>query len=476
MHRSVEEAGQRLSIPEKCAYAAGDAASSLYWKTFEYFLLFYYTDVFGISAGNVATMLLITRIGDAIVDPLMGVIADRTRTRWGRFRPYLLWFSLPLPAVAVITFTTPHVSAGAKLVYAYITYTLLMLTYTAINIPYNALMGVLSSNSQQRTSASSWRFAFAFIATMFVQKYTASFVKYFGSGNDAIGWQRTMLVFGALAVVMFLICFSCTRERVRPSEEHAMNIIESLTVAFSSRSWRLLFTSVTMILAAYGIRGAASAYYFKYFLHREDLLGSFLVANGISAFVGIIVTSALARTMGKKNAMILCCLLGGALFGFLWVAHPQDIRLVFAVQITSSLAIGPIAPLFFAMFADVADESEWVTRKRLTGLFFASALFAVKVGAAVGGSALGLVLSICGYVSNTEQTLHSLQAITASMSWIPATLLVLAGALLIRYNLTESELRKIEDDLLARQGETTGKAELNTVSVIAIKAGGSNDL
>src|SRR5580692_3749037 len=149
MQRQVEDSGQRLHTREKCAYAAGDAASSLYWKTFEYFLLFYYTDVFGISAGNVATMLLITRIGDAIVDPLMGIIADRTRTRWGRFRPYLLWFSLPLPAAAVLTFTAPHVSTGTKLVYAYITYLLLMLTYTAINIPYNALMGVLSSNSQQ---------------------------------------------------------------------------------------------------------------------------------------------------------------------------------------------------------------------------------------------------------------------------------------------------------------------------------------
>jgi len=395
------------------------------------------------------------------VDPLMGIIADRTRTPWGRFRPYLLWFSLPLPAAAVFTFTAPHVSTGMKLVYAYITYTLLMLTYTAINIPYNALMGVLSSNSQQRTSASSWRFAFAFLATIFVQKYTTSFVKYFGSGNDALGWQLTMLFFGVLAVFMFLICFSYTRERVPPREEQAISIVDSVSVVFSSRSWRLLFISVTQILAAYGIRGAASAYYFKYFLHREDLLGSFLVANGISVFVGIIVTPALARTMGKKNAMIACCLLGGAVFGLLWLAHPQDIWLVFAVQITSSLVIGPIAPLFFAMFADVADQSEWATRKRLTGLFFASALFAVKVGAAVGGSSLGLVLSICGYVSNTEQSLRSLRAITASMSWLPASLLVLAGIFLIRYTLTESELRRIEDDLLARRGEITSRSGLS---------------
>ena len=453
MHRQVEASGQRLGTMEKCAYAAGDAASSLYWKTFEYFLLFYYTDVFGISAGNVATMLLITRIGDAIVDPFMGIIADRTRTRWGRFRPYLLWFSLPLPAVAVLTFTTPHISTSAKLIYAYVTYTLLMLAYTAINIPYTALMGALSSDSQERTSASSWRFSFAFIATIFVQRYTTSFLKIFGNGNNALGWQRTMLFYGVLAVLMFLICFSGTRERIHLLDKQSVSISGSVAVVFSSRSWRFLFISVALILTAYGIRGAASAYYFKYFLHREELIGRFLVANGISAFAGIIVTPVLAKTLGKKIAIVACCLLGASVIGSLWLLRPQDIWLVFAIQIISSFLIGPIAPLFFAMFADVADQSEWATRRRLTGLFFASALFSVKIGAAVGGSSLGLVLSMFGYVSNTEQSLRSLQAITASMSWIPAILLVLAGALLIRYDLTESALKRIAGDLHARQVE-----------------------
>jgi GPH family glycoside/pentoside/hexuronide:cation symporter len=470
MPRQVEEASQRLATPEKCAYAAGDAASSLYWKTFEYFLLFFYTDVFGISAGSVATMLLLTRIGDAVVDPFMGIIADRTRTRWGRFRPYLLWFSLLLPAVAILTFTTPHISPSAKLIYAYVTYTLLMLAYTAVNIPYNALMGVLSSDSQERTSASSWRFSFAFIAAMFVQRYTTSFSKIFGNGNDALGWQRTMVLYGVLAVAMFWICFAGTRERIPPSDKQSVSVFESITAVFSSRSWRFLFISVALILTAYGIRGAASAYYFKYSLHREDLIGSFLVANGISAFAGIIVTPSLARTVGKKTALIACSLLGATVIASLWLLHPQNIGLVFAIQIISSLLIGPIAPLFFAMFADVADQSEWATNNRLTGLFFASALFAVKVGAAVGGSSLGLVLWLCGYVSNTEQSIRSLQAITASMSWIPATLLVLAGILLIRYDLTESALKRIEGDLRARQVEPSEALEYES-SMRGIKRG-----
>lgn len=460
MQREVEDVGQKLGVPEKCAYAAGDAASSLYWKTFEFFLLFYYTDVFGISARNVAIMLLITRIGDAIVDPFMGIIADHTHTRWGRFRPYLLWFSLPLPAVAVLTFTTPHISVAGKLVYAYVTYTLLLLAYSAINIPYTALMGVISPSSEQRISVSSWRFVFAFLAAIFVQKYTMTFAKYFGRGNDALGWQRTMLFYGILAVLMFLICFLYTRERVPSLEKPTIGIVESVTIVFSSRSWRLLFISVVLILTAYGIRGAASAYYFKYFLHREDLLGSFLVTNGISALVGIAAMPALAKTVGKKRAMIACCLSGSVVIGLQWLLRPQDVWLVFAVQIASSLLVGPIAPLFFAMFADVADQSEWMTKKRLTGLFFASALFAIKVGAAIGASALGLVLSICGYVPNTEQSLHSLEAIAASMSWLPASLLALSGSLLLKYDLAESVLQGIERDLRARRRESTGKPGL----------------
>jgi glycoside/pentoside/hexuronide:cation symporter, GPH family len=449
----LRDASQTLSVGEKCAYASGDAASSLYWKTFEYFLLFYYTDIFGISAGSVATMLLITRIGDAVIDPFMGMAADRTRSRWGRFRPYLLWCSFPLPLIGVITFTTPHLSPSAKLLYAYVTYTLLMLAYTAVNIPYTALLGVLSANSQERTAASSWRFAFAFLATIFVQKYTTAFAKRFGYGNEALGWQRTMLLYGALALVMFLICFLRTRERVLPLDQQTTTMRESFAVVLRSRSWRLLFASVVLILTAYGVRGAASAYYFKYFLRREDLLGGFLVANGISALLGIVLVPTLARAVGKRNSMILCCISGAAVFGVLWAVRPDEVWLVFGVQVLSSVLIGPIAPLFFAMFADVADESEWVSSKRLTGLFFASALFAIKIGAAIGGSTLGLVLSFGGYISNAQQSLHSLQAIAASMSWIPAALLLTAGVLLYRYNLTEPALKLIEGDLMVRRQE-----------------------
>jgi GPH family glycoside/pentoside/hexuronide:cation symporter len=442
-----------LSIAEKLAYALGDGASSFYWKTFEFFLLFYYTDVYGIPAGSVATMLLITRIGDAAIDPFMGALADRTHTRWGSFRPYLLWFSVPLATAGVLTFTTPNFGTAGKLIYAYITYSILMLAYTAINIPYTALMGVLTPNSQQRTSASSWRFTLAFLVTVFVQKYTLSFVRELGNGHNTEGWQRTMGLYGFLAVAMFLICFSCTKERVASGSEQRIDGKKSLQTVLASKPWRVLFASVALILAAYGVRGAASAYYFKYFLHREDLLGLFLTTNGISALAGILVTPALAKAIGKKLAFILCCLTGGGAFSILWIARPGDLHLVFAVQILSSLLIGPIAPLFFAMFADVADHAEMRTSKRQTGLFFASAMFAIKFGAALGTGVLGLVLSFSGYVSNSQQTALSLHFIALSMSVLPGALLAIAGILSIRYELTESAILAVESTLRTRSCE-----------------------
>src|SRR5271157_2785995 len=348
----------RISLKEKVGYSLGDASSNLYWKTFEFYLMFFYTDVFGISAAAVGTMLFVTRLADAVADPVMGSIADRTNTRWGHFRPYVLWFALPLAVAGVLTFTTPNLGGGAKLVYAYITYGLLMFLYTAVNIPYTALMGVMTSNSQERTSISSIRFIGAFTAGVFVQYFTLKFVTFFGHGNDARGWQLTMVLYGILAVIMLVLCFASTRERVAPPSQQQTDMKRDIRDLLGSRPWRVLIGVVLLILASLVIKGLVSAYYFKYFIKRQDLLGPFLVANGIAGLAGIALARHLAGWFGKKRVFMAAIGLGGLFIAPFWFAKPTDLWLIFGLQILSSFVIGPNSPLLFAMFADTADHAE----------------------------------------------------------------------------------------------------------------------
>jgi len=443
----------KISFREKVGYSLGDAASNLYWKTFEFFLMIFYTDVFGASAAAIGTMLLVTRFADAVADPLMGSIADRTQTRWGHFRPYLIWFALPFAVGGVLTFTTPNLAGGAKVIYAYITYSLLMFLYTAVNIPYTALMGVMTSNSQERTSISSVRFIGAFTAGIFVQYSTLWLVKTLGHGNDQRGWQFTMALYGVLSVGMLLLCFLSTRERVTPPVEQKRNVRGDVASLYTSRPWQVLVGVMLLVLAAFAVKGSDSAYYFKYFVQNEKLLPPFLVSNGIAFVAAVSIATPLARLFGKKRLFMLAIGLGGLIIGGFWLAKPTDIAAIFALQIASSFVIGFNSPLVFAMFADVADEAEWRTGRRNTGLVFASAIFSTKVGWAIGAWIFGVLLDQFGYVPNVVQTAHSLLGIVLSTSWIPCAMLVAAALLMAAYPLSETRMVEIEADLKMRRSE-----------------------
>jgi GPH family glycoside/pentoside/hexuronide:cation symporter len=443
----------RISLKEKIGYSLGDASSNLDWKTFEFYLMIFYPDVFGISAAAVGTMLLVTRLADAVADPVMGSIADRTKTRWGHFRPYVLWFALPLAVAGVLTFTTPNLGSGAKLIYAYITYGLLMFIYTAVNIPYTALMGVMTPNSLERTSIASIRFIGAFTAGVFVQYFTLKFVKFFGHGNDARGWQLTMVLYGILAVIMLVLCFASTRERVAPPPQQKSDLGRDLADLFTSRAWLVLVGVLLLVLAAFVIKGSASTYYFKYFVKREDLIGLFLVSNGLAFLAAVMTATYMAKRFGKKLVFMMAIGIGALVIAGFWLPGPSDIRLMFALQIVSSYVIGFNSPVVFAMFADVADDAEWRTGRRTTGLVFASAIFSTKAGVAIGALMFGLVFNYFGYVANVAQTARSLHGILLSMSWIPCILMLAATALMQLYPLDESLMVKIEADLKARRGE-----------------------
>jgi glycoside/pentoside/hexuronide:cation symporter, GPH family len=443
----------RISLKEKIGYSLGDASSNLYWKTFEFYLMFFYTDVFGISAAAAGTMLAVTRIADAVADPVMGSIADRTNTRWGHFRPYILWFALPLAAAGVLTFTTPNLGSGAKLVYAYITYCLLMFIYTAVNIPYTALTGVMTPNSLERTSISSIRFMGAFTAGVFVQYFTLKFVKFFGHGNDARGWQLTFVLYGIMAVIMLVLCFASTKERVAPPPQQKSDLGQDLADLFTSRAWLVLVGVLLLILAAFVIKGSASTYYFKYFVKREDLIGLFLVSNGLAFLAAVSTATYMAKRFGKKTLFMMAIGIGALVIAGFWLPGPSELWQMFALQIVSSFVIGFNSPVVFAMFADVADDAEWRTGRRATGLVFASAIFSTKAGVAIGAVMIGLFLNYVGYVPNVAQTARSLHGIILSMSWIPCVLMLAATALMQLYPLDEALMVKIEADLKARRGE-----------------------
>lgn len=471
----------RLSFGEKVGYALGDAASNFYWKTFEFFIIFFYTDVFGISAASVGTMMLVTRVLDAVADPVMGTIADRTRTRWGHFRPYLIWFALPLAAAGVVTFTTPGLGGGGKLVYAYITYCLLMLLYTAVNIPYSALLGVMTPNSIERTSLASFRFIGAFTVAVVVQYCTPSLAQWFGMdaalrarhpflsdpggwvrwflskdflalpSDAAKGWQMTMVVYGAFVVVLLLLCFLSTRERVTPPENQNPNLGRDLRDMAASRPFAVMLGVMVVMITSFVLKGSVSAYYFKYFVHRTDLLGPFLVSNALAFLGAVAITPSLAKRFDKKTLFMAAIGVGGLIIGGFWFAGPGDLRLMFGLQVVSSFVIGINSPLLWAMFADTADDAEWRLGRRNTGLVFASAIFGTKIGLAVGAWVTGVLLTLFGYAANVEQSASSLLGIRLSMSLIPAAMLVAAALMMKAYPLDDALMVRIEKDLKDRK-------------------------
>jgi GPH family glycoside/pentoside/hexuronide:cation symporter len=444
---------QRLSVGEKIGYGLGDTASNFYWQMFMSFILFFYTDVFGIPAAAAGTMLLITRIWDTGIDPVMGIIADRTNTKWGKFRPYLLWMALPIGIIGVLTFTTPDLSVSGKIVYAYITSTLMMAAYTAINTPYSALMGVLTSNSLERTSISSYRFVLAFVAIFIVQGTTLPLVQFFGNGNQAVGFQWTMIVFSVIAIALFIITFLNTRERVYPPKNQESSIKNDLRDLLHNRPWIVLFFIGIFALSYNSIRSGSIIYYFKYFVGDEILTSAFMVSGTIAAIVGVMITKYLSKLMGKRMLYMVLWGIVSVLTILFYFIPKENIILIFASHILISFILGPTAPLIWAMYADTADYSEWRSGRRATGLVFSAATFAQKLGWAIGGAITGWLLAYFGFIANTVQTLDAQNGIRLMMSVIPAIGSILAAVAMWFYILDEPMMIKIEQELINRKKE-----------------------
>jgi len=446
----VNESG-RLSVREKIGYGLGDTASNFYWQMFMNFLLFFYTDVFGIPAATAGTMFLIVRIWDTVNDPMMGVIADRTNTRWGKFRPWLLWGALPIGIIGVLTFTTPDFGTTGKVVYAYVTYTFMIMAYTVVNIPYSALMGVMTPNSLERTSLSSYRFVLAFVGAFIVQGATLPLVKFFGKGSKAVGFQWTMVVYSIAAIALFIATFAMTRERVHPPKEQKTSLKNDLKDIAHNRPWLVMFFIGIFALTYNCIRSGAIIYYFKYYVGREALTSAFMVCGTAAVIVGVMLTNFFSRKLGKRNLYILLMSATTVLSGLFYFIPKDRIALIFATHILISFILAPTAPLIWAMYADTADYSEWKWKRRATGLVFSAASFAQKMGYTIGGALAGWLLAYYGFKANVVQTEATQNGIRLLISVIPAVGSALAAVTALFYTLDESQMKKIEQELTERK-------------------------
>ncbi len=462
-----ESSDDRLSAAEKVGYGLGDTASNLYWKLFENFQLFFYTDVFGITAGAAATMFLVTKLWDAVNDPMIGFLSDRTRTAWGRFRPYLLWMALPFAITGAMTFYTPDVSPGWKLVYAYVTYTLVFMAYTAINIPYGALMGVITPSPLERTSVSTYRFVLAFIGGLIVQWFTEPLVNFFGSAvysdageiisvNKQAGFFWTVVCYGALASVLFVITFATTRERVQPVSTKSNAFRSDIGDLLGNRPWIvLLFVGLFQILAGW-TRGSAIPYYFTYYV--GSTFGTFLVAGTVAAIVGMLCTKMLTAVFGQRMLMILMNLVTGLLTAAFFLVDGSNTYLIYGLHILASFVSGPVPVLLWAMYADSADYSEWKNHRRATGLVFSAATFSQKLGSAIGAAIPGWALAWFHFKNpvdgiNQVQSEDTISGIILLMSIIPAVFLFCSAAVMFFYNIDKELLSQIESDLKMRKLE-----------------------
>jgi GPH family glycoside/pentoside/hexuronide:cation symporter len=462
---------ESLKLREKLCYGFGDLASVLYWQTFMVYLTFFYTDVFGIAALAAGTMLGLSRTVDAFFDPIMGMMADRTETRWGKFRPFLLWFCVPFAVVGVLTFTTPGFGSSGKLIWAWCTYNALMLLYTAINIPYTAMLGVISANPNDRTTLSSIKFVGAFAAGMIVSQLLLPMSKIMGHGNAALGWQLSFVIIGIAAIVFFLITFFNTRERVQPPKAQKTSVSRDLGDLLTNAPWLILVAATITFILFVALRSSVTVHYFKYYVgsqtltlpsflpwiggtqvwHYESLASTFNSSGQLASLIGVILVPFYARWVGRKTAFVslfVAAILSTAAF---YLFKPDQLGLIFGVNLLGSITGGPLSALLWAMYADTADYAEWKRGRRATGLVFSASIFSQKWGWALGAWVALALLSSVGFKANIIQTPATLHGLVMLVSVIPAAVGVISIIILLFYPLNESKMERVGAELKERR-------------------------
>jgi GPH family glycoside/pentoside/hexuronide:cation symporter len=444
----------KLSLLEKVGYGAGDTASNFVWALMMNFMMYFYTDIFGISAAATGAMLLFARSTDGLFDFFVGAVADRTKTRWGKFRPYLLWLCLPLAAVFVAAFTTPQLSPSAKLVYAWITYNLLMLLYSAINIPYGALSGVMTDDPIDRTSLNAYRMGLAQVGGIIANTSFLWLVARLGKGDTAVGAQRTVALFAGVTVVLFLVTFVTTRERIRTPPNQRIGLVQDVRMLLGNPHWLMMFAVGIINITFAVIRGSVGIYYLTSVMgwpQGDRRIALFFLSGGLAMIGGAILTRSAVAILGKKWSFIgSLALVAATAAPFVFIRADQPWA-VFLLQVLGMAAAGVNATLYWTLLADTADFAEWKYGARSTGLVFSATTCAQKAGMGIGAAIAGALLSRYGYVPNAEQSSETLRGIVLMMSLIPAAGLALLAVLFIGYGLTEPVCATVRTALAERR-------------------------
>lgn len=473
---------ERVTLREKIGYGLGDMASSMFWKIFGMYLLFFYTRVFGLTPAAAGTMFLVTRIWDSLNDPLMGLLADRTRSRWGNYRPYLLWGAVPFAAIGVLTFTVPDWAMTGKLVWAYVTYTAMMMIYTVVNVPYASLLGVMTSDTKMRNTFSSYRMFFAYTGSlmtfMLLQPLVDFFDKRLGGEGDLLketvagsevalsgmpgAWTCAVAVIGVVCIVLFWGCFSWTRERIRTEQADSGSVGRDLKSLVRNRPWWILLAAGVAVLLFNSIRDGVALFYFSdyvrsgYELPRVGwtLATMYLLVGQVGNMAGVALAAPLAARFGKKGAFAAAMGAAGISSVFFFRLEPAAWEGLFALQALVSVAAGVVLPLLWSMYADIVDYEELRSGRRPTGLILSSSSMSQKMGWALGGAVTGWLLGAFGYDQTAAvQSVEAIAGVRLMMSWLPAAGCLVAAAAVLCYPLGEKRMHRIAGEL-ARRRET----------------------
>lgn len=447
----MKEIGTKLSLKEKIGYGLGDTASHFVWDMVGFWILIFYTDTYGISAAAAGTIMLIARIWDMVSDPIMGIIADRTHTRWGKFRPYILWMALPYSVLAVLTFTTPELGPTGKIIYAGLTYLLLMTVFTAINLPYSSLGAVMTADSYERAGLNSYRFIFAFVGQLIVTGTALSLALYLGQGDNAKGYQYTLTLFAIISFVLFMITFKTSRERVVPPKSQTHDLKKDLKNLFKNGPWVILFFVGIISFVMFAMQNLSIAYYFKYYIGDAESVQWFNVIGTVALIAGIPFSKPLAKRFGKRNVYLASSLLSGFFFILLYLPGADNIVSIYVLNILAKITYAPAVPLLWTMLADTADYSEWKNGRRATGLVFSAATFAQKAGWGIGGALAGWMLAIYKFTPNIEQTQTALTGIKLMVSVFPGILYMSCAILLYFYAIDHKTCLIMQEDLETRR-------------------------
>ena len=452
--------GERLKPIEYTGYALGDTASNFFFQTFNIFLTYYYIDVWGIPATALLWLIPLVRAFGAFDDVIMGLIADRTNTRWGKFRPYLLFGAIPYGICGYLMFAGPDLSPNGKIVYACVTYALMMVSYTVINVPYSAMLGVISPSPRTRTVASTCRFIGAFGAAFLISLFVRPLVKHLGAESEIRGFQLTMAIFAVVSVVLILITFATTKERVKPPPQQKTNVREELGELFKNWPWVVLLVTSIFSNAFSALRSGSTIFYFKYVQGYDsspmfwglDRTTLFLTSGALGLVLGTICLGPIARKIDKKYYAAGLSVVTGLCFLSFFFVPKGEFGLMIALNMLAQFCAGPTSALTWALYADVADYGEFKYGRRSTGLIYSASLFSIKAGILIGGFLVPLFLAQFGYLKGAEtQTARALLGIAIAFSVGPALFALLKAVALLIYPLNQKRVDEIEQALTARR-------------------------